>query len=254
MPAAYSMTRLASTIATILDLPVPAQADPEPLEPIVADLRPAQKLAHLGPDALGHYPLSLWRSEMPFLSAALEARSVLLRAVMPSITPVNFATMISGADRPVHGVGAFSDDIQCETLFDVVRADGDVSAGIGQPGWTGSELLGRHADIWGKAADNDDALVEALVLQIARERAPRYLIAQIGNTDKIFHRHGPTSPEVIPGVREMDARLERMCAELLGLGYKIIINADHGQHDTPTGGSHGSDSDEDCLVECTWLG
>ncbi len=90
-------------------------------------------------------------------------------------------------------------------------------------------------------------------MQIARDELPQYLIVQIGNTDKIFHQFGPSSPEVTPGVREMDERLSRMVPELLTLGYRVIINADHGQHDTATGGSHGSDDDMDALVDCTWV-
>ena len=60
-------------------------------------------------------------------------------------------------------------------------------------------------------------------------------------------------------LRDCDARLKRMVTHLKGLGYGIIILADHGQHDVvdpePGGmrGMHGSDSDIDCRVPCTWI-
>jgi len=249
----YPLTCLAPTIAGVLGLPAPSQATGEPIAQIVSSMGPAQRLAVLAPDALGWFPFSKWRHEMPFLDSLHRRQSILLRSVMPTITPVNFATMVAGADQSVHGIAAFGDEFQCETLFDVVRAAASVSAGVGQPGWTGSELLGRCADIWGKADSNCDDDVESAALTIAREHKPRFIIVQIGETDSIFHKHGPSSAEVAPAIRRMDRRLRRMVGQMLPLGYAIVINSDHGQHDTETGGSHGTDSDEDALVPCTWL-
>jgi predicted AlkP superfamily pyrophosphatase or phosphodiesterase len=255
-PTEYSLTALAPTIAALLGLPAPARAQEAPLAEVLTDLAPAERVAVLAPDALGWYPFSRWRAEMPFLSSLHDQRSLVLRAVMPTITPVNFATMVSGTDLPGHGIQAFTSDFQCETLFDVVRAHGAQSAGIGQMGWTGSELLGRYADLWGKAESNTDEEVEALALGFARSERPQFLITQIGNTDLVFHKLGPTSPEVVPALHEMDARLQRMVGELRALGYVVIVTADHGQHDCTDGGggTHGSPEDEDALVPCTWVG
>lgn len=251
-----SLTQLAPTVAAILGLPAPHEAHHPAIGEIVSDLRGAERIAILAPDALGWYPFSLWRHEMPFLDGLHAQHSLVLRAVQPSITPVNFATMVSGTDLPGHGIQAFTSDFQCETLFDVVRAHGGQSAGIGQKGWTGSELLGRYADLWGKAESNTDEEVEALALGFARRERPRFLITQIGNTDLVFHKLGPSSPEVVPALHEMDARLQRMVGELRDLGYVVIVTADHGQHDCTDGGggTHGSPEDEDALVPCTWVG
>ena len=253
MPDEYCMTCVAPTIADILNLPAPKQATGEAIAAIVSVLRPAERLAVLAPDALGHFAWRRWRHEMPFLRSLHERHSLVLRAVMPTITPVNFATMVAGADRSVHGVGAFTDDFRCETLFDVVRAHGGQSAGVGQKGYTGSELLGRCADIRGTAESNTDDEVETISLDIAAEQRPQFIIVQLGSTDDIFHQFGPSSPQVVPKLQETDDRLRRMAERLTALGYDIIINADHGQHDTETGGSHGTDSDEDALVPCTCL-
>lgn len=253
--APYSITALAPTVAALLDLPAPAQTDAPPVAEVVAELHPATRVALLAPDALGHYPFTRWRGEMPFLSGLHSHRSLLLRSIMPSITPVNFSAMVTGAPLSVHGVQRFTDDFQCETLFDVVRAHGDQSAGVGQKGYTGGELLGRFADLWGKAESNTDEEVMQIALQFARDRQPRFLIVQLGSTDDVFHKHGPSSPEVVPVVRDTDARLERMVGELTGLGYAVLVTADHGQHDGENGGgTHGSEADEDALVPLTWVG
>jgi predicted AlkP superfamily pyrophosphatase or phosphodiesterase len=249
----YAMTAIAPTVAAALGWPAPQAASTSPIAPILADLTGAARVAIVAPDALGLAPFDHWRTEMPFLAARHAEQSLLLRAIMPTITPVNFAAMVTGAVRDVHGVGAFTDSFACETLFDVARAQGATSAGIGRQGWTGSELLGRHADYWGKAESHTDAEVESIALEIASDKLPEFLIVQVGNTDEVFHRHGPSSDLVIPALREMDARLRRLTEGLLALGYSVLLHADHGQHDTATGGSHGTDSDEDALVPGTWV-
>lgn len=252
----FPLPALCPTVAALLDLPAPAQTTLQPIVPITDSIVSAERVAVLAPDALGLHPFTLWRQEMPFLDTLHQTRSLTLRSIMPSITPVNFAGIVSGVELEVHGIRAFTDDFQCETLFDVIRASGGISAGVGQEGYTGSELLGRNADLWGKAESHTDAEVMQIALSFA-QRHPRFLIVQLGSTDDIFHKYGPSSPEGVPVVRQIDGYLQQMVRELLSLGYAVIVTADHGQHDCDTSdsrrGTHGSASDDDTLVPCTWV-
>ncbi len=252
----YSMTCIAPTVAKTLGLRPLADASGDPIPEIVTELAGAERLAILAPDALGEFAFGLWRDEMPYLSSLYERRHLTLRSVMPSITPVNFACMISGTDLDGHGVRAKELDFACETLLDLLREVGRTSAGFGQPGYTGSDLLARCSDLGATAALSDDAAVEAVTLAVAEEHRPDFIIVQLGSTDDHFHKFGPSSPLVLPKLREMDQRLERMVGSLSGLGYAMMILSDHGQHDTGDPahpGSHGTDADEDCLVPVTWL-
>ena len=255
LPIIYPLPDLAPTVAALLGLPAPASANGAPLPELLAELPSATRVAVLAPDALGRYPFGLWRQEMPFLGTLHDRVSLTLRSVMPSITPVNFAAMVTGTDLSGHGIQRFTDDFRCETLFDLVRAHGGVSAGVGQKGYTGSELLGRSADLWGKAESNTDDEVMEIALGYAHRQQPQFLIVQLGSTDDVFHQYGPSSPEVVPVLRAMDRRLARMVGELRALGYTVLVTADHGQHDSDSGGgTHGSDADEDTLVPLTWVG
>ncbi len=252
----HSMTCVAPTVAAALELRPLRDATGEPIAQILADLQGAERIAILAPDALGQHQLERFANEMPFLWSLCGERHMILQSVMPSITPVNFAAMVSGCDLAVHGVASKGLDFQCETLFDILGEAGEQGAGCGRPGYTGSELLGRVAQIDGTAALSDDAAIEEIVLRIAAESQPRFIIAQIGGTDDHFHRFGPTSARMLPKLCETDCRLERMVAELTALGYSLMILSDHGQHDTGNpdkGGTHGTEMDEDCLVPCTWL-
>lgn len=256
----YSMCDIAPTVSAILGIPAPAQAQGRPIPEIVADLAGSAKMALLAPDAFGLYAFNLWRAEMPYLASLHAQRSLVLRSVLPSITPVNFGCMVTGTDQAGHGVHTREDPFACETLFDVLRRSGARSAGIGLTGYTGCSLLGRHADIAGcvDAQGSDDDIADT-ILRLARDQGPQFLIAQLGRVDDVFHLYGPSSPSVVPMLRETDARLKRLIEALKTLGYGVIQLADHGQHDLPTPtdkglrGSHGSDSDQDCQVPCTWI-
>ena len=255
----YSMMDVAPTASAVLQLPAPAHARGSPIPEIAADLAGARGVAVLALDAFGVYAWNLWRAEMPWLDSLHARRSVTLRSVMPSITPVNFATMVTGTDLERHQIHSFRHSFACETLFDVVRKAGGKSAGVGLDGYTGSELLGRFADIRGNAGDGSDDAVAGKTMQIAGDERPVFLIAQFGRVDDVFHEHGPSSPEVVPMLRESDGRMRRVVEHLKPLGYGILILADHGQHDTAdpsTGGMrgiHGTGMPEDCLVPCTWI-
>ncbi len=265
-PAIHSMMDVAPTVSAILGLPAPAQAKGAPIPRIVEDLAEARRVAVLAPDAFGWYAWTLWQDEMPYLRSLHAQRSLILRSVLPSITPVNFSTMVTGTNLGGHGVRTYDHDFACETLFDVIRAAGGTSGGIGFESYTGGKLLARCADIDGttplqdavRRPDDDDLIVDK-VIAIANNQTPTFIIAQLGRVDDVFHRYGPSSPEVVPMLRATDARLKRAVAHLKPLGYGVIILADHGQHDiaddptTTLKGGHGSDSDIDCQVPCTWV-
>lgn len=254
-----SMTYVAPTVSAILGLPVPSGATGKPIGAIVSGLKGVERVAVIAPDALGLFAVNLWCDEMPYLHSQLAKNRVILRSVLPSITPVNFACMVTGTDRDGHGIHSFRHDFGCQTLFDVVRESGGKSAGVGFDGYTGAELLGRFADIRGNVPLGSDEVIAERVAQIAHDDLPQFIIAQLGRVDDVFHEHGPSSPEIVPMLRDTDARLKRMVASLVPHGYGVIILADHGQHDVVDAlpgqhkGNHGTDSDEDCLVPCTWV-
>jgi len=255
----YSMMDIAPTVSAILQLPVPAQTKGAPIQEIVADLEGAHRIAVLALDALGTFAWNLWRGEMPYLDSLHAQHSLILRSVMPSITPVNFATMVTGTDLAGHGANTLNDNFVCETLFDVIRKAKSKSAGVGLHSYTGSELLGRFADIRGDAGNGTDDAVADKILEIADNDKPEFLIAQFGRVDDVFHQYGPSSPSVIPMLRASDERLRRLVDQLKPLEYGILILADHGQHDTVepsdggSRGNHGTDRPEDCLTPCTWI-
>lgn len=255
--AEYPMQAIAPTVARLLHVPAPAKAEAGPIDAVIRDLDGVPRVAVLGIDALGMAIYRHWRDRMPFLASLEKEAFAKVRSIPISKTPVNFGCMVTGASMNVHGATEKERPFQCETLFDVLRHNGKRSAGLGRNDWTGHVLLGRHADITTGGAAADDEAVESCAHRIIREDQPDFLIIQYGLTDELFHRDGPYAPENEETVRAADAWLERMAGSLRKASYGIIILADHGQHSIEReaggrAGTHGSDSDEDCIVPLTW--
>lgn len=259
-PPIYSMKCVAPTVSAILGLRRPAAALAPAIGEIAADLSGVRRVAVLAPDALGILPWKLWRDEMPFLKSLHERRSILLESIMPSITPVNFACMLTGAELDTHGMKTREMEFLCETVYDVVRSGGGKSAGVGHKGYTGELMLARCADIPCIAEPGTAGTVTGEIVAVVERHAPDFLIAQYGNIDTVFHRVGPSDPSVVPMMRELDDALEKAVGCLTKAGAGVILLADHGQHDAPDAkpgenlGRHGSDCPEDRLVPCTWIG
>jgi hypothetical protein len=255
----WMMTDIAPTACAVMGVRGPKGSVGTPIDQIVADLNGCTKMAVLAPDALGLFAWNLWQHEMPYLSSLHEHRSLVVRSVMPSITPVNFATMVTGATHYRHRVSTFNDHFVCETIFDVLKLSGKKSAGVGLNGYTGVELLGRCADICGDAGKGTDDDIVTVALDVADKNLPDFMIVQLGQVDDVFHEFGPSSAEVVPMLRATDDRFKKLVGHLKPLGYGIIIVSDHGQHDVPDAppgehkGMHGTDSDIDCQVPCTWI-
>ena len=257
-PQTYAMQALAPTIAAILGVPAPKQAEAPPIDRIVKDLQGSNKLAVLGVDAFGAAIWEKMRGKTPYLnSLATGANQAQLRSVLPSVTCVNFGCMITGGSQKTTGILTKDSQLQCEDLCSVLRANGMKSGGFGRKDYTGDRLLGRYADfsVADMASDQD---VLAGLMEVIEAKKPEFVIVQYGKTDDVFHARGPFSQEAAEACAGADAWLEQLVPWLRARGYAILITADHGQHETAkkdgtTGGTHGTASDLDCLVPLVWL-
>lgn len=254
----YPMQSLAPTVAKILGVPAPKQAEAPPIDAVTKDLRGSKKVAVLGVDALGMAIWNKMREKTPYLnSLVLQRNHAQLRSVLPSVTCVNFGCMITGASQKTTGITTRDSKLACEDLCSVLRSRGMKSGGFGRKDYTGDRLLGRYAD-FAVPDQTTDLDVLAALMKVVAEQKPQFVIVQYGKTDDVFHRQGPFSKEAGEACAEADAWLGKLVPWLRARGYAILITADHGQHEVARkngtiGGSHGSPSDLDCLVPLVWL-
>ena len=132
MPVTYNticLTQTAATVAALMDFPAPAAAA-EPIRVVLDAARerfggaPVERMLLYNPDAIAMW---LFQKYTHLFAGAMLHSSLTLPmlSVMPSVTPVCFASMYTGVMPEVHGIRAYEKPVlKCETLFDAALAAG----------------------------------------------------------------------------------------------------------------------------------
>ena len=173
---------------------------------------------------------------------------------MKTITPVNFATMLTGASPEAHGITNREMPLGHETVFHVMRAAGMRSATAARAMSSLGILISPHSDNPGLAGSNLD--IDVTDLAVSRLLEGYNLVwAHLLDVDDAGHMHGPLSDESIDAVSGADRNLRVILEAARDNGYSAIVLADHGQHDSGDEshkGTHGSDMPEDVEVPFLW--
>jgi len=249
----YDMTSVAPTVCRALGVRPPASAAGSPLS-MVESMGGTERLAVVVIDAFG---VSTWRKakdRTPTFNRLRELHGAVISSVMPSRTPVNFATMLTGADPAAHGITDREQPLRLETVFDVVRETGGVSATAARAKSSNGILVSPHADMPGVAASNLDSEVTEIALGMLYEGVS-LLWVQLLDVDDAGHAHGPYSPESMGAARRADENLRQILDAARSEGYSVMALADHGQHTSPEDahrGVHGTDAPEDLEVPFLW--
>ena len=175
-----------------------------------------------------------------------------MQSVMPSVTPVCFASMYTGAMPDVHGIQAYVKPVlTTDTLFDAAIRAGLKPAIVSTAGDSISKIfLERPMDYFiYDTVDEVNAKAEALIAEDAYD----ILVIYDGNYDSTMHRYAPESEEALAALRANAAQFDKFCAltrqHWAAHDTLIAFAPDHGCHPIDGGlGSHGLDMPEDMLI------
>lgn len=177
------------------------------------------------------------------------------QAVLPSVTLVNHASMLSGLSPAKHGIYWNSNEpdlgkIKGPTLFSVAHEAGLSSVMVvGKPKLE-QLVLPNSVDDFIYAGFTDRQVVNKAV-EVIRERMPDLLFIHLPDVDSAGHSVGWMSPGQLLTLSLTDRLLGEVVAALEAQGYLadtlLIVTADHGG----SGFKHGSDSSEDMTIP--WL-
>lgn len=178
--------------------------------------------------------------------------AVPMLSVMPSVTPVCFASMYTGVLPEIHGIRKYEKPVlTINTLFDTLIKDGKKCAIVSTSGDSISKIfLEREMDYF--IYDTIEE-VNKKALELISEDKYDLITIYNGNYDSIMHKFGPESKEALS---QLDANVEF---------YDILVNKikaewkahktfygflpDHGCHEIDGEcGSHGLDMQEDMNV------
>lgn len=250
------ITQTARTITSLLDLhPIP-DAD-EPLSCVLESARirfdgkPADRVFMYNPDAI-----ALWLyQKYTALYTPLMLRTQLtipLLSVMPSVTPVCFASMYSGLPPEGHGIQSYTKPVlTVDTVFDAIVKSNKRAAIVSQSSASMSMIfLERNIDyfIYDSVEECNKKVMELI------EHDEYDLIALYnGNYDSQMHRYAPEGEESISALKDninTFANISDMIDSKWN-GHRTVLAfaPDHGCHEIDGGvGSHGLDMTKDLNI------
>ena len=229
----------------------------------------ADRLFMYNPDAVAQWVYEKY----PQLLAEAKKRTELelpFCTVMPSVTPVCFGTMYTGAQPEVHGIRSYTKPmitidtifdsliragrkpvIRIDTLFDALLRAGKKPAIVCTAGDSLSKIyLERDMDYFFYPTVEE---VNAKAAQLILEDKHDAIVVYNGNYDAVMHRWGPESVEALGELRansEMFAMFNAMIEENWKQHNTLVGFAmDHGCHEIDGSlGSHGLDMEEDLHI------
>lgn len=211
----------------------------------------ADRIFMYNPDAVAS-----WISEKyPWFISEVTERSELslhLCSVMPSVTPVCFGTMYTGAQPEIHGIKSYTKPvIKIDSIFDVLVRAGKKAAIVCTDGDSMSKIfLERNIDYFFYDSEEE---VNAKAAELIIEDEYDFISVYNGNYDSTMHKFGPESHEALGELRA-NSRTYGMFCDLIAEKWKnhntlTGFATDHGCHEIDGDcGSHGLDMDEDLNI------
>lgn len=211
----------------------------------------ADRIFMYNPDAIAQW---IYEKYPQLLHEATELTSlaVPLKTVMPSVTPVCFGTLYTGAQPEVHGIRSYTKPvIKIDTLFDALIRAGKRCAIVADDGSSLSRIyLERDMEYY---FYDTIAEVNAKAAELIIKDEHDFILVYNGNYDSVMHKF---SPEGLETLCELRANSEAYAV------FDALIRAhwtrhnvlsgfamDHGCHEIDGGcGSHGLEMPEDINI------
>ena len=212
--------------------------------------RGVERIFMYNPDAIGEWVYK----KSPQLLAEVTMRTDLevnFETVMPSVTPVCFGTMYTGAQPSVHGIRKYEKPvIKIDSLFDAMIRCGKKCAIVADRDCSmASIFLEREMDYY---LFDTIPEINAKAAELILEDKYDLICVYNGNFDGVMHRFGPESIEALAELRANAQAFATFC-ELIEKNWNhdtlIGFAMDHGCHAIDGGcGSHGLDMEEDLYI------
>lgn len=211
----------------------------------------ADRIFMYNPDAIGEW---IYRKYSHLMKEVLDRTDVEIPfcTVMPSVTPVCFGTMYTGAQPSVHGIQAYEKPvIKIQTVFDALISAGKRCAIVSTAGDSISKIfLERDMDYYIYETVEE---VNAKAAELIIEDKYDFLAVYNANYDSVMHKFGPESVEALAELRSnseafamFDALIQKHWRKHNTL---VGFAMDHGCHEIDGGcGSHGLAMPEDLNI------
>ncbi len=247
------LTSVAYTVAEIMGVEKSENSNPVLLRLAEKKLcgRNADRAVLYNPDAV-----ALWLYQKYtdiFTDAAISSDLALpILSVMPSVTPVCFASMYSGVMPSVHGIQKYEKPVlTVNTLFDTFIKSGKKCAIVSTARDSISCIfLEREMDYFIYESVEE---VNEKALSLVDEDIYDLIVIYNGNYDGTMHKFGPESEESMSALRHNVAFYKELTEKIKAQwkNHDVLYGflPDHGCHEIDGEcGSHGLDMEEDMNI------
>lgn len=253
----YSIADLTATVCTLCGVQAPSECASTPIPAVIDQgdklmdgVGKTQKVMLFCADAMGEHQ----RKHYPEVFAQIEKCAglrFLSTSVMPSVTPVCYGSIFTGAAPCVHGIEKYEKPvIAIETLFDAFAAAGKNVAICAVNGCSIDRIF-RDRQIDYYSFRNDDGSFNC-AMELMKKDYDLIVCYMIGY-DYTMHRTGPFSEQCALEAQKAADRFQTL-AEAMDEHWKrfnraLVFVPDHGGHNADERhGTHGTDMPEDMLV------
>ena len=253
-----SLDRICASLSYALGIDPPKEAAPrhDELSAFVDQIfggEKADRVVMYNPDAVAQWIYEKYPQYCKVAKTFADIE-IPLETVMPSVTPVCFATMYTGAQPEVHGIRKYEKPVlKIDTFMDaLVRAGKKVALVTYGKCSMGMIFLEREIDYYHFDKGGVEAVNACAAELILRDEHDVILIYN-GDYDALMHKFGPESTEALAELRA-NCHIYGIFCNLIKTHWKqhntlVGFAMDHGCHEIDDGcGSHGLDMDEDLHI------
>ncbi len=216
----------------------------------------ADRIFMYNPDAIAQWVYEKYPALLDRATAYTEL-SLDLCSVMPSVTPVCFGTMYTGAQPEVHGIRCYEKPvISIDTLFDALLRAGKKAAIVSQFDCSMSMIyLNREMDYFIYETIEE---INAKAVELILSDEYDFIAVYNGNYDATMHRFGPESIDALSQLRA-NADAFALFSQLIRQHWQqhntlVGFAMDHGCHEIDGDlGSHGLDMPEDLNIRHRYM-
>lgn len=210
----------------------------------------AEKALIFCPDACGE----IQRRHCPELFEQVQKAAGLKipsAAVMPSVTPVCYGTIFSGASPAVHGIQRYEKPVlNIETLFDVF-AEAEKNVAVCAFNNCSIDRIFRQRNIDYYSFRSDEAAFECTRNFLLHSYD--VIVLYMAGYDAVAHKKGVFAPESIQQLELAAQRFSALCRitddKWKNFNRVIVFAPDHGQHPVDEiHGGHGENIFDDMVV------
>ena len=213
----------------------------------------ADRIVMYNPDAVAQWVCEKYPEYIDGVRANTDVE-IFLSTVMPSVTPVCFGTMYTGAQPSVHGILRYEKPvITIDTIFDRLVDAGKKVAIITYAQCSLSRIyLNRNIDYFHFENGDIDA-VNAKAMEVILRDEHDFIVIYNGNYDSVMHKNGPESAKSLDEL-SVNNQMFSVISGLISNNWQhhntlVGFAMDHGCHEIDGGcGSHGLDMPEDINI------